>query len=93
LTSGVAGEALGIVSGSFANQWQVRIVTGDAGDARIAVLSPAAAVLKTVGLKAHFHDSGARGRVLDDICPGAMACPTEVDGVGRGKTGGIHDRR
>ncbi len=58
------------------DEWLVRVVAGDASEARIAV-SPAAAVFKTIGLEAHISNAG--GTHFIDINQGAMASATGMD--------------
>ena len=58
------------------NEWLVRVVAGNAGQARIAV-APATAVFQTVRLKARVGD--ASNAYLIDVGPGAMAGAAEID--------------
>lgn len=63
------------------DEWLVRVVAGDASEARIAV-APAAAVFKTIGLEAHISNAG--GTHFTHVIQGAMASATEMD-KGNGK--------
>lgn len=70
----------------------MRVVAGDAGDPPVTGCSPAAALLKAIGLKAYFRETDL-AISFDHIRPSAVTGPAKVDGIRRGKIGGIHDCR
>jgi len=61
----------------------VRVVTGHAGDARVA-FGPAAAVFETVGSEAHVEGAGADHLTGDDVLPGAVASAAKIHGIDAG---------
>ena len=89
----VAGEALYIVGGCRVNERLVRVVTGDARNARVSSGAPAAAHLEAIGLEADDDDSDVGGHEHGDVGPGAVACSAEVDRVRRRYGCGIGDGR
>ena len=61
----------------------VRIVTGHAGDARVA-FGPAAAVFESVGSEADVEGAGVDHLTGDDVLPGAMTGAAKIHGIDAG---------
>ena len=85
-TRNMAGQAGRIVGGSIANERLVRIMTGDAGEACIAV-PPTAATLEPVRLKADICKTDRL--VQRYIPPCSVTCAAEVNLIGRTEPPGI----
>jgi len=86
----MAMETAIIVGARVARQGLVRVVTGQAGDTGISLLSPAPAEFKAVRLKANGRDPLTTGR--HHVCPGMMTGSTEIHGINRVQFGGIQDQ-
>lgn len=78
----MAGEALYVVCSCGANERLVWVMTGDAGDARVAGAAPAAAHFEAIRLEADGYYSDVSGHEHGDIGPCAVAGSAEVDRVG-----------
>lgn len=82
----MTAQAFFIISGKLLDQRLVRIVTGDAGDARVA-LSPALTGFEAIYGKARVLDAVIPQSV--DVPPTAMASAAEINRRGRRKPSGI----
>lgn len=85
----VTCEAAGIVGGGIVIERLMRIVAGNAGEARVG-LRPTLAVFEAVGGEADVGVDEAK--VGDNILPGAVAGAAEIYGRDGIEAGGIHDQ-
>lgn len=76
-------QAPQIVIGGIVLKRLVRIVTRNTSNPRISVLTPAAAHLKSVRLKANSNHAEIAGWRKRDVEPSAMAGAAEIDQVDR----------
>jgi len=75
----VARQAFCVVGRGVLIELFVRIVAGDAGEARVACgVAPALAVFEAVGLEADVHHVGEFLFAEDDVGPGAVTCAAEI---------------
>jgi hypothetical protein len=81
LSAGVTGQAFAIEVYGFWIEVMVRVVAGEAADARIVRIVTLAA-RQTVRLKADVKDT--RVPLLHDLCPGAVTLTTEIGSLFRG---------
>src|SRR5262249_23241965 len=72
-------------------QWLMWIVTGDAGDARVALL-PALAVFETIRREANVELGNAGKSASDNVLPGAMARSAKIYGINRIQVRGIENQ-
>ena len=76
----MARQAFGVVGTRVLIELFVRIVAGDAGEARVACgVAPAFAVFEAVGLEADVHHVGKFLFAEDDVGPGAVTCAAKID--------------
>ena len=78
----MAGKALYVVCICRVNKRLMWVMTGDAGDARVAGAAPAAAHFEAIRLEADGYYSDVSGHEHGDIGPCAVAGSAEVNGVG-----------
>jgi len=81
-------EASHVIVGGVAHDRFMRVVAGDALEARIS-FAPAPASLEAIGLETHVAHAGGPG--VQNVTPSAMACAAEIHGSDRTKRGGIED--
>ena len=81
----MTSQALLVIAGWIIDERLVRIVAGDASEARIAV-TPATAVFKTIGLEAHIGDAGDTHFI--NVIQRSVASAAEID-----KSDGIQPSR
>src|SRR5579859_4022518 len=81
-------EASHVIGGGVAHDRFMRVVAGDALEARIS-FAPAPASLEAIGLETHVAYTGGPG--VQDVSPGAMTRAAEIHGSDGTERGGIED--
>src|ERR1700733_707612 len=88
----MARQAFGVVGRRVLIELFVGVVTGGAGEARVAGgVAPALAVFEAVGLEADVHDAAEFLFSEDDVGPGAVTGAAEIDRGGGVETARIED--
>jgi len=85
----MACQALPVIGRRIVDKWFMRVVTRNAGQACVA-RTPAPAVLQAVRLKPHIGH--AADTCLNDVTPGSVASPAEIDRNNGVQSARIQDR-
>src|SRR6266436_883467 len=86
----VAAQAILIVGSGIAHEFLVRVVTGHAGEAWVAFLSPAPALFQAIRLRANIRDP--RRRSKPDVPPRTVTSSAEIDGIKGAELSRIEDQ-
>jgi hypothetical protein len=71
----------------------MRIVTSDARDATVSIVSPTPALFQPIRLKSEAEQAEIRGHLHRHIRPGSVASSTEIHGIGGSEAAGVYDGR